>query len=555
MIYLSDIGYNFGGVAFPIPAGGDTLGIGAGVVNLGSPTFDSTMGLAPSVSAGDNAFSLSFAFRVKDIVAFGLTGKYILRSLAGYNASAFGGDAGVLITPTPQFRIGLGLFNLGSQVQFISEADPLPLTGRLGLSLKILDDPHDSLTLAVDNTYDLNASMYAGAAGMEFWLDNIFALRAGYTGDAYQQHWTAGTGFSLDAFELDYAYAPIGTVGDTHRISLIVRFGAEGENLAAPVGVTLTPGDSFISLHWKPAPSSAVSGYNVYVRKPNATGLIRVTKHPLAATESTVKLGHLANGQNYTVGIASVSPGGRESGLITLSAMPQAAPAAPLSAPTGLKAALDLAGFDLTWDNPSSGPTGPSGQGRPDIAGYNLYFADDLGKPGKKLNPQLMLDNKVTMKKADPLKTYHFLVTAQGPTGNESPTASLTVTYGDLKKAAAAMTPTVVITPAATATVAVTNAAPATAAAPVSPPAHMTMTVAEGKVHLAWDNVGAGMKYKVYVSKDGKEFRLLTPDPMSGTTATLGPMKSGQPYTFGVSAVTPDGRESEKALQVLSVTP
>src|SRR5580698_7588092 len=104
MLYLSDIGYNFGGVAVPLPAGQDTFGIGAGIVNLGTGPFDSTLGLAPAVSAGDNAFLLSLAYRVKNIIAFGVTGKYILRDLAGYNASALGGDAGLLITPGDRFR-------------------------------------------------------------------------------------------------------------------------------------------------------------------------------------------------------------------------------------------------------------------------------------------------------------------------------------------------------------------------------------------------------------------------------------------------------------------
>ncbi|HVZ80149.1 MAG TPA: PorV/PorQ family protein [bacterium] len=529
MIYLSDIGYNFGGVAFPIQAGEDTLGLGAAVVNLGSPSFDSTLGLAPAVSAGDNAFSLSAAYRVKDIVAFGLTGKFILRNLAGYNASAFGGDLGVLISPIPQFHIGLGLFNLGTQVEFISEGDPLPLTGRLGLAYKVLDEPHDSLTLALDNAYDLNASMYSGSVGAEFWLENVFALRAGYTGDAYQQHWTAGTGFSLDAFEVDYAYAPLGTVGDSHRISLIVRFGAEGENLAAPLGATANPGDGFVSLNWKPAPSGSISGYNIYVRKPNATSLVRVTKHPLSASETSVKLSHLTNGETYTFGLASVSPAGRESGLITLSAMPQASiasavstppPAAQLSAPTGLKAVLNQVGFDIVWDRALSS----------EVAGYNLYLADAEGKPGKKLNPQLMVDPKVTLKKVDPDKTYRFLVTAQGQAGNESPAALLTVLYSDLKKAAEA-------------------------AALPPPPAHLILEPKGAKVRLSWDSAGEGIQYKVYVSKDGKEFRLLTSKPVEGTSATLGPLKAGQSYTFGVTSVKADGKESEKVVQTNSANP
>lgn len=531
MIYLSDIGYNFGGVALPLQAGDDTFALGGAVVNLGSPSFDSTLGLQPAVSAGDNAFSLTFAYRAKDIIAFGLTGKAILRNLAGYNATAFGGDAGVLFTPTPQFRIGLGLFNLGTTVQFISEADPLPLIGRFGLAYKFIDDPHASLAVALDNDYDLNASMYSGAVGAEFWLDHVFALRAGYTGDAYQQHWTAGTGFSLDAFEMDYAYSPLGTLGDTHRISLIVRFGSEGESLAAPLGVTALTGDGYVSLQWKPAPSKDVSGYNIYVRKPNATGMVRVTKHPLSVTETTVKLSHLINGQSYSFAVASVSPGERESQLVTLSAIPQASivsavstppPSLALSAPTGFKAKVNLVGVDLTWDRAFSS----------NVTGFNLYLADEKGMKGKPLNDKLLIDPKVTLKKVNPAKDYHFLVTNVGTGGAESPAAALTVNYGDLKKVEAEMA----------------------AQAFLAPPTHLNLEVTGGKVHLTWDNAGPGMKYNVYVSKDGAAMKLLTNPPLDQTTATLGPLKLEHTYSFGISTLDSTGKESEKAVQALPTT-
>src|SRR5262249_52024771 len=141
MLYLSDIAYNFGGAALPGPDGENTWGFGAGLGNLGSPSFDSTLGLSPSGSAADSHDLPSVASRVKDIVSFGLTGKYILRNIAGYNAQAFGGDAGVLVTPVDKLRIGLAILNVGQDVQFISAGDPLPTTVRLGISYKVLDIP------------------------------------------------------------------------------------------------------------------------------------------------------------------------------------------------------------------------------------------------------------------------------------------------------------------------------------------------------------------------------------------------------------------------------
>jgi len=51
------------------------------------------------------------------------------------------------------------------------------------------------------------------------------ALRAGYrTGRDVGLGWTAGLGFKTGTFGLDYAYAPYGDLGNTHRISLGIGF-------------------------------------------------------------------------------------------------------------------------------------------------------------------------------------------------------------------------------------------------------------------------------------------------------------------------------------------
>lgn len=523
MLYLSDIGYNFGGVVVPLPAGEDSFGLGAGMVNLGTGSFDSTLGLAPAVSAGDNAFLLSFAYRVKKIISFGVTGKYILENIAGYNASAFGGDGGVLITPGDRFRIGLGVFNFGQQVTFISAGDPLPLSSRLGLAFKVLDVPHNSLTLSADNGWQFGSQTYTGAIGAEYWLDMTLALRAGFTGDSYQQHPTAGIGINVDPVEFDYAFSPQGTLGDTHRFSLVLSFGSEAvEGLLAPTGFSALSMDSSISLHWKPVPSNVVVGYNVYVRKPNTENMLLVTKRPLGAGELSVRLAHLANGQNYTFGVASVSAAGRESSLATLVAVPGAAAAppiaSPLQPPTGFKATATDEGFNLTWDKTLSS----------NVTGFYLYLDDGIGKPVKKLSPRLIMDTIVILKKVNPDKTYRFLLTSVNKAENESAAATLTANFSELKKAQlAALFP---------------------------PPAHLTLQAKDAKVYLNWDNAGTGMKYNVYVSHDGVNYKLLTPTGTVKTQAVLGPLKSSVAYYFGVTTLYPDGKESDKALQALPVS-
>ncbi len=523
LLYLNSIGYNFGGVVVPLPAGEDTFGLGAGLVNLGTGSFDSTLGLAPAVSAGDNAFLLSLAYRVKRIISFGVTAKYIQEELAGYNASAFAGDAGVLFTPGDRVRIGLGVFDFGQEVQFISAADPLPFSGRLGLAWKILDLPRHTLTLSADNGWEFTTQTYTGAAGAEYWFDRILALRAGFTGDSYQQHPTAGVGINVDPVEFDYAFSPQGTLGDTHRFSLVLSFGNEAvEGLIAPTGFNAISSDGSISLHWKPVPSNLVVGYNVYVKKPNTDSMLLVTKRPLGIGELSVRLNHLVNGQTYTFGLASVSAAGSESSLVTLTAVPSAVVAAAPSptpvfpAPTGFKATATAEGFNLTWDKALSS----------DVTGFYLYLVGDPGTPVKKISPTQITDNIIILKKVNPDKTYQFLLTAVNKAETESAAATLTANFTELKKAQLA--------------------------AQYPPPAHLALLVNAAKVTLSWNNGGAGMKYNVYVSHDGVSYKLLTPTGTLKTQAVLGPLKPSTVYYFGVTALYPDGKESDKSLQQLT---
>ncbi len=518
MIYFGDVAYNFGGVAVPMPAGENTFGLGAGVINLGT-SFDSTGGAAPAVSTADNAFFLGLAYRFKNIISFGVTGKYIMRNIAGYNAAAFGGDAALLATPVEHLRIGAGIFNVGQQVQFISAADPLPMTGRMGLAYQIIDVPHNSFTLSADGSYQIQAKAFQAGVGGEYWIDKTFALRAGYTGDAYQQHWTAGAGLNLNVFQLDYAYAPAGTLGDTHRISFILRFGAEGAaSLMEPSGFTAHPMDSAISLTWKAAGSPDVVGYNLYVKRPGSSSFASLTKQPI--NDTSIKLKHLVNGMNYSFAVASVSAGGRESSKVELSAIPVAgAMAAPvLSAPTGLKVSPKGEGMQLTWDSAASA----------DVAGFNLYMVDEQGKASQKLTSQPVTETQVVLKKVNPEKTYSFIVTALTKAGKESdPSAPVTAKLSDLLKA-------------------VTEPIAKT---PLGRVEKFTAKPGNKLAKLSWHGVEGAVGYNLYVSTNKRTYKLLTTKgPRKALSANLHPLKNGKKYYFAITAVDSDGTEGQRVV-------
>jgi hypothetical protein len=517
MLYVGDTGYNFGGFALPFSDGANTFGLGAGVVNLGVPPFDSTNGLQPSVSASDNAFFASGAYRIGGFISLGLTAKYLMENISTYNAGAFAGDFGVLVTPSPDWRIGAGIFNLGQGIQFISASDPLPTETRLGASYMPWNEGKNRLELAAEGGFFLNSQQVQAGGGVEYLYDRTLAFRLGFEGDGDTQDLTAGAGLDLRVLQFDYAYAPEGTLGETHRFSVIFRLGADQPTaLLAPYRFEAKPlagGGALLS--WAATTSADVTGYNLYVKRPGTSKYSRVTKGVIKDTQA--KLKSLKNGVSYDFAVASVSPSGAESSYAKLTFTPNSLKPDP---PKNVSLSSGFGAFTLTWDK----DTMPGA----DVAGYYLYVADAQGKPGRRLSAKPMADNQVTLKNVAPGKDYAFLVTTVSGSGTESD-------------------------PSRPVKGSVSSDSGKTQAPP--PPLNFKITGGDAKATLTWDPAFPGSKFILYVSDDGNDFRAMTPQPVSVRQATLKPLDNGRNYYFAVTSVTPDGQESEKAVGTVTPMP
>jgi tetratricopeptide (TPR) repeat protein len=85
-------------------------------------------------------------------------------------------------------------------------------------------------TISLGYSMDRNARDRANL-GLEFYLNSLIILRAGYEyyvgGDDSVPGVTgivAGFGFYFDPVRLDYAYIPLGVLGNAHRVSLVYHF-------------------------------------------------------------------------------------------------------------------------------------------------------------------------------------------------------------------------------------------------------------------------------------------------------------------------------------------
>lgn len=174
-------------------------------------------GLSGSYALVPNAFSL------------GGTVKFLNQEFDVDNSNGLCADFGGLIHLLG-LRLGLSVQNI--KLQMSNEAD-LPTCIRFGGSYQI--DKY--LVLAGEySKYGVSEPSYH--LGIEKWFYGMFAIRLGYnisSGDNPNKGLSAGIGLrgygtkpleNMD-FQLDYAYVPApdwGSLGDTHRISMLVRF-------------------------------------------------------------------------------------------------------------------------------------------------------------------------------------------------------------------------------------------------------------------------------------------------------------------------------------------
>jgi hypothetical protein len=181
---------------------------------------------ADSTFASQNfAVNGSYGKALSDSLAVGGSVKYIREALDTYHGNGAAVDAGVLWrTPVKGLSAGAALSNLGSKIG----PDALPLAVKGGVAYKLFND---SLILASDYDWLINEQTSYVSIGEEYWINRILAMRAGYQfghgADQLQSKTVGlgvGIGLKLERRSVDYAFLPYGDLGNTHRITLGVKF-------------------------------------------------------------------------------------------------------------------------------------------------------------------------------------------------------------------------------------------------------------------------------------------------------------------------------------------
>ncbi len=374
-IFFSDLTYDFLGAAIPA---GDFGVFGFGYLGLGTPPFNSTSDPnAPSVSVMDQALIGGWGKSFYDF-HLGASVKYITEKVTSLQGTGFAADFGFRVRLLPQWTLAGAVLNMGPGIQFAS-LEPLPLVANGGLAWTAIEDPDHTLNLAADVSYNTVANTQRFGFGMEYWFQNLVALRAGYLANSEDEGFSVGAGFQFQFFQLDYAFEPYNQLGSVHRFSGILRWDGpwvSGGEPNAPRYVTVQAKGKRLEIRWDKS-VGPVEKYEVLIQPLDGR---EVLISPRLSNPFYV----FNNCEPYTlykVSVRAIGYGGTPS-FPSKAAYVRTADqettdnvsgGAASSLALGLAGKVDGIGLRLNWNTPSSCV----------FVGYNLYRQSPSGRVEK----------------------------------------------------------------------------------------------------------------------------------------------------------------------------
>jgi outer membrane protein OmpA-like peptidoglycan-associated protein/flagellar hook assembly protein FlgD len=199
---------------------GEQGALGAAVSFFNVPPFDSTGGAAPAESAWSFTATGGYARRVIRSLAAGGTLKFTGAQLGPSRAWGAMLDLGAkYYLANDQLLLAATLRNLGLASAYEKTADALPLQTALGAAYQLWPDEPQRLALAADLLLPWRGRPSL-SAGVEGWLWNTLAVRAGATSGAETGDWLKlGAGVRWRQFHVDYAFSPLGFLGPVHHLA------------------------------------------------------------------------------------------------------------------------------------------------------------------------------------------------------------------------------------------------------------------------------------------------------------------------------------------------
>lgn len=188
--------------------------------------------------ASDFYGAASYSQPLNEDLTVGVTGKILQQNIGSDHATGYAADVGVL-QRLGRFRLGAALVDLGPAMRFTNDYSPLPQSLRAGVSVD-----YAPVTASVETEIVRGESDPIYKVGVEYAAASVLALRVGYFSRSSASRralkggalgadgggatallgLTAGFGLRVTRYAFDYAFVPYGELGNTHQMSLSVRF-------------------------------------------------------------------------------------------------------------------------------------------------------------------------------------------------------------------------------------------------------------------------------------------------------------------------------------------